>query len=209
VVNLFRTELPDVTVEILTPDFRGREDCLDIVFASRPAIFNHNIETTRRLTPKVRNKATYDRTLFVLKKARKAGLVTNSGIMVGHGETKEELLETMRDLRAVDCQMLTLGQYLPPSTRHLPLQRYYHPEEFDELRQEGLQYGFVDVAAGPLVRSSFHADELLKKLPLSSSPSRSTIDIGSGRTGRSGTNVSIGDPEFLDSLKPGLPLSRE
>lgn len=166
VVNLFRTQLPNVTVEILTPDFRGREDCLSIVFASRPAIFNHNIETTRRLTPKVRNKATYDRTLFVLKKAREAGLVTKSGIMVGHGETKEELLETMRDLRAVDCQMLTLGQYLPPSTRHLPLQRYYHPEEFDELRQEGLQYGFVDVAAGPLVRSSFHADEILKKLPI-------------------------------------------
>lgn len=166
VVGLFRKELPHVTVEILTPDFRGRIECLDKVFASRPDIFNHNIETSRRLTPKIRNKATYDRTLFVLKRAREAGLVTKSGIMVGHGETKEEILETFRDLRSVDCQMLTLGQYLPPSPRHLPLHRYYTPAEFDELRQEGLQYGFVDVAAGPLVRSSYHADELLNKIPI-------------------------------------------
>lgn len=164
VVGLFRKELPQVTVEILTPDFRGREDCLDIVFRSKPDIFNHNIETSRRLTPKVRNKATYDRTLFVLKKARESGLITKSGMMVGHGETKEEILETMRDLRSVDCQMLTLGQYLPPSPRHLPLHRYYSPQEFDELRREGLQCGFVNVASGPLVRSSFHADELAKTI---------------------------------------------
>lgn len=159
VVVRFRREMPNVRVEILTPDFRGRLECLRTVFESRPDIFNHNIETVRRLSPKVRNKATYDRTLFVLKKAAEAGLVVKSGLMVGHGESTDEIKETMRDLRGAGCHMLTLGQYLPPSPRHLPLHRFYSPEEFDELRQEGLQYGFIDVAAGPLVRSSYHADE--------------------------------------------------
>jgi lipoic acid synthetase len=159
VIGLFREQLPTVTVEILTPDFRARPECLSVVFASKPDIFNHNIETVRRLSPRVRNKATYDRTLFVLGEAAKAGLRTKSGVMVGHGETEEELIQTFQDLRAVGCQMLTLGQYLPPSTRHLPLVRFYTPEEFDRLRQEALQCGFADVAAGPLVRSSYHADE--------------------------------------------------
>jgi lipoic acid synthetase len=165
VIGAFRAQLPQVTVEILTPDFRARPECLATVFAGKPDIFNHNIETVRRLSPKVRNKATYDRTLFVLAEARKAGLRTKSGVMLGHGETEAELLETFRDLRAVDCQMLTLGQYLPPSSRHLPLIRFYSPEEFDRLRQEALQCGFADVAAGPLVRSSYHADEMLKQKP--------------------------------------------
>ncbi len=159
VVKLFRKELPHVTVEILTPDFRGKDDCLKTVFESHPDIFNHNIETVRRLTPKVRSKATYDRTLSVLKRANDAGLVAKSGVMVGHGETTTELVETFRDLVAVGCKMLTLGQYLAPSPRHLPIDRFYTPEEFDQLRQEALQCGFVDVAAGPLVRSSYHADE--------------------------------------------------
>lgn len=163
VIKEFRKELPQVTVEILTPDFQGKEDCLKTVFDSRPDIFNHNIETVRRLTPKVRSKATYDRTLFVLSKAAQAGLVTKSGIMVGHGETHEELLETFKDLTAVGCQMLTLGQYLPPSPRHLPVHRFYTPDEFDQLRLEALQCGFTDVAAGPLVRSSYHADESAKR----------------------------------------------
>lgn len=163
VIKRFRKELPHVTVEVLTPDFRDRPECLAVVFESRPDIFNHNIETVRRLTPKVRNKATYDRTLHVLDQARKAGLRTKSGIMVGHGETREELVETFKDLRAVDCQMLTLGQYLAPSPRHLPIDRFYTPEEFDSLRREALQWGFLDVAAGPLVRSSYHADESASK----------------------------------------------
>jgi len=158
-VRLFRERLPAVTVEILTPDFRAKPECLATVFASKPDIFNHNIETVRRLSPRVRNKATYDRTLFVLGEAAKAGLRTKSGVMVGHGESEDELHETFRDLRAANCQMLTLGQYLPPSPRHLPLVRFYTPEEFDRLRQEALQCGFADVAAGPLVRSSYHADE--------------------------------------------------
>jgi lipoic acid synthetase len=159
VIRAFREFLPKVTVEILTPDFRARPECLAVVFAAQPDIFNHNIETVRRLSPRVRNKATYERTLFVLNEAAKAGLRTKSGIMVGHGETEDELLQTFRDLRSVGCQMLTLGQYLPPSPRHLPLVRFYSPEEFDRLRQEALQCGFVDAVAGPLVRSSYHADE--------------------------------------------------
>ncbi len=164
VVNLFHRELPNVTVEILTPDFQGKQDCLDLVFASRPHIFNHNIETVRRLTPKVRSKATYDRTLGVLKRAAAAGLTTKSGVMVGHGETRPELIETFRDLISIQCKMLTLGQYLPPSPHHLPVDRFYSPEEFDALREEALQCGFVDVAAGPLVRSSYHADESARNL---------------------------------------------
>jgi lipoyl synthase len=164
VVNAFHRELPHVTVEILTPDFQADPACLNTVFASRPHIFNHNIETVRRLTPKVRSKATYDRTLAVLKTAKEAGLTTKSGIMVGHGETGPELSETFRDLRSAGCDMLTLGQYLPPSVRHLPVDRFYTPAEFDSLRLEALQSGFLDVAAGPLVRSSFHADEAASAL---------------------------------------------
>ena len=163
VVKEFRKELPEVTVEILTPDFRARPECLKLVFEARPDIFNHNIETVRRLTPKVRNKATYDRTLFVLKSARQAGLRTKSGFMLGHGETKAEIRETFRDLKNVGCRMLTIGQYLPPSPHHLPVQRFYTPQEFDELREEALQYGFENVASGPLVRSSYHADEAIKE----------------------------------------------
>jgi lipoic acid synthetase len=150
-------------VEILTPDFQAKVECLDVVFAARPDIFNHNIETVRRLSPKVRNKATYDRTLFVLERASRAGMTVKSGVMVGHGETKEELIETFKDLARVGTKMLTLGQYLPPSPRHLPVDRFYSPEEFDQLRQEALQCALVDVAAGPLVRSSYHADEFIKK----------------------------------------------
>lgn len=164
VVKLFKKELPHVTVEILTPDFRGRADCLITVFASQPDIFNHNIETVRRLTPKVRSKATYDRTLAVLRMAQTAGLRTKSGIMVGHGETREELLETFRDLRNVNCNMLTLGQYLPPSVRHLPVDRFYEPQEFEKLKKIALEMGFKQVASGPLVRSSYYADESAKEL---------------------------------------------
>lgn len=164
VIYQFRQDLPNITVEVLTPDFQGKEDCLKIVFDAKPDIFNHNIETVRRLTPKVRSKATYDRTLFVLSKAVEAGLKTKSGIMVGHGETGEELSETFKDLRSQNVQMLTLGQYLPPSVRHLPLVRVYLPSEFDALKKEALECGFSDVAAGPLVRSSYYADESAKKI---------------------------------------------
>ena len=171
VVRAFRKDLPDVTVEVLTPDFQGKPESLAAVFEARPDIFNHNIETVRRLTPRVRNRATYDRSLAVLRSAFKAGLTAKSGIMVGHGETREELLQAFQDLRDNGCSMVTIGQYLPPSGRHLPVVRFYRPEEFDSLRDEALQYGFVDAAAGPLVRSSYHAD-------VSASTTLSTIRKG-------------------------------
>jgi lipoic acid synthetase len=161
VIAEFRRKLPDVTVEILTPDMRGKTDCLTTLFNAKPDIFNHNIETVRRLTPKVRSKATYDRTLFVLKQAAAAKLRVKSGIMVGHGEEHAELLETFRDLLNAGASMLTLGQYLPPSSHHLPLIRVYLPREFDELKEIALTMGFTHVAAGPLVRSSYYADTLL------------------------------------------------
>ena len=164
VIELFRKECPTVTVEILTPDFRGRTECLDAVFAARPDIFNHNIETVRRLTPKVRSKATYERTLSVLLRSHHSDLRTKSGLMVGHGETKDELLETFRDLRTSGVSMLTLGQYLPPSQHHLPLVKIYTPAEFDSLKEDALQCGFLDVASGPLVRSSYHADVMAQKI---------------------------------------------
>jgi lipoic acid synthetase len=170
VVNHFRKELPHVTVEILTPDFRGREDCLQQVFESKPDIFNHNIETVRRLSPKVRSKATYERTLNVLALAARAGLRVKSGLMVGHGETREELLETFHDLVEAGCRMLTVGQYLPPSAHHLPLNRYYTPQEFDVLKEDALRAGFLDVAAGPLVRSSYHAEETAARTQVKSFP---------------------------------------
>lgn len=162
VVRLFRSDLPNVTVEILTPDFRGRPECLAVVFDSRPHVFNHNIETVQRLTPKVRSKATYDRTLDVLRRASEYGLRTKSGFMVGHGETPEEIHETMTDLRRAGVELLTVGQYLPPSSHHLPLQKVYLPDEFNAIRQEALTLGFTDAATGPLVRSSFHAEEMVK-----------------------------------------------
>ncbi len=161
VIAEFRRKLPQVTVEILTPDMRGKADCLNTLFAAKPDIFNHNIETVRRLTPKVRSKATYDRTLSVLKQAAAAGLRVKSGIMVGHGEEHEELLETFEDLLKNGATMLTLGQYLPPSSHHLPLVRCYLPREFDELKEIALTMGFDQVAAGPLVRSSYYADQAI------------------------------------------------
>jgi lipoic acid synthetase len=161
VVAEFRRKLPNVTVEILTPDMRGKTDCLETLFNAKPDIFNHNIETVRRLTPKVRSKATYDRTLFVLTSAARAGLRVKSGVMLGHGEEHAELLETFQDLLNAGATMLTLGQYLPPSSRHLPLVRVYLPREFDALKDTALSMGFSHVASGPLVRSSYYADQAI------------------------------------------------
>ena len=161
VVTKLKSELPSVTVEILVPDFQADEKSLEIVFASRPDVFNHNVETVRRLTPKVRSKARYERSLLVLSSAAEAGLKTKSGLMVGHGEERGELTETFNDLRRADCRMLTIGQYLPPSAHHLPLIRLYDPAEFEDLKDEARRLGFEQVAAGPLVRSSYHAEEMI------------------------------------------------
>ena len=151
-----------------TPDFNDRDASIDAVLAAEPHIFNHNLETVRRLTPSVRSRATYDRSLTVLGKVkarRGNSIYTKSGLMLGLGETEEELLTALSDLRRVGCDILTLGQYLQPTIKHLPIVEFVAPERFADYGQRARQMGFVHVASGPMVRSSYHADEF--SLPLS------------------------------------------
>lgn len=156
-----RKRLPACKVEVLIPDFAGNWDALERVMDARPDTLNHNIETVRRIFRRVRHKGDYDLSLELLARANALAVdgVTKSGMMLGLGETWDEILQTMRDLRSVDCDLLTIGQYLRPSQKHVPLARWYTPNEFDELRREGEALGFRHVASGPLVRSSYHADE--------------------------------------------------
>lgn len=161
-IEAVRALNPGIVIEVLTPDFLDRDASIDLVLAARPQIFNHNLETVRRLTPEVRHRATYDRSLSVLHKAKQRSgepLYTKSGLMLGLGERVEEVLEAMRDLRRVDCDLLTLGQYLQPTLRHLPVVEFIPPEIFDQLAVEARAMGFLHVASGPLVRSSYHADD--------------------------------------------------
>jgi len=149
---------PGITMETLIPDFQGKEDLLDIIIKESPEVVSHNLETVRRLTRQVRKQAKYDRSLAVLKYLKEKGIKrTKSGIMLGLGETKEEVIQTMEDLRAVDVDVMTIGQYLQPSSKHLPVERYPHPDEFKEYEKIGLKMGFRFVESGPLVRSSYHA----------------------------------------------------
>ena len=153
---------PGIVIEVLVPDFLDNDVVIENVLAANPHIYNHNLETVRRLTPSVRHRATYDRSLSVLKKVKeKRGdtIYTKSGVMLGLGETEEELLQALRDLRASDCDMLTLGQYLQPSLKHLPVIEFVTPEKFAEYKERAEEMGFVHVASGPMVRSSYHADE--------------------------------------------------
>ncbi len=160
-IREIRKRLPHCTVEVLIPDFQGDRDALQIVMDARPEILNHNVETVPRLYRRVRPQAKYERSLQVIKWAKEMvpHVYTKSGIMVGLGERWDEILQVMDDLRAVDCDILTIGQYLQPSRYHLPIERYYTPEEFARLKEEGLARGFKWVESGPLVRSSYHADE--------------------------------------------------
>ena len=153
---------PESIIEVLVPDFNARESAIETVLAAAPNIFNHNLETVRRLTPSVRSRATYDRSLAVLALAKsKSGgkLYTKSGLMLGLGETEQELFTAMDDLREAGCDILTLGQYLQPTLKHLPVVEFVHPEKFDEYGRRARELGFVHVASGPMVRSSYHADE--------------------------------------------------
>jgi lipoic acid synthetase len=153
---------PGIVIEVLVPDFLDNEVAIANVLAANPHIYNHNLETVRRLTPSVRHRATYDRSLTVLKKVKeKRGdtIYTKSGIMLGLGETEEELLQAMRDLRSSNCDILTLGQYLQPSLKHLPVVEFVTPAKFVEYKIRAEELGFVHVASGPMVRSSYHADE--------------------------------------------------
>jgi len=153
---------PGIVIEVLVPDFNDHDDSIESVLAANPHIYNHNLETVRRLTPDVRHRATYDRSLSVLRKVRsKRGdtIYTKSGLMLGLGETEDELLTAMRDLRAASCDILTLGQYLQPTLKHLPVVEFVTPEKFAAYKVRAVEMGFVHVASGPMVRSSYHADE--------------------------------------------------
>ncbi|GAA6617796.1 lipoyl synthase [Scytonema sp. NUACC26] len=160
---------PETQIEVLTPDFwggagageGGQRDRINTIVQAKPACYNHNIETVRRLQGPVRRGAKYDRSLFVLQVVKDidSSIPTKSGLMLGHGETREEIIETMVDLRKVGCDRLTIGQYMRPSLEHLPVQKYWTPEEFDELGRVAQNMGFSHVRSGPLVRSSYHAGD--------------------------------------------------
>ena len=160
-IKKIRSLTPHCKLEVLIPDFRGSKHALDVVVSARPDVLNHNIESTRRVFPKVRPSGNYDLSLDLLAKTKELdpSMATKSGIIVGMGEEWQDVVDTMRDLRAVNCDLLTIGQYLRPSAKQLPLNRYYTPTEFQELASIGQALGFKHVASGPLVRSSYHADE--------------------------------------------------
>jgi lipoic acid synthetase len=158
-IREIRRRIPTCAVEVLIPDFEGNEEALAAVASERPDILNHNIETVRRLFPSIRPQGKYARSIELLGRAKHAGARTKSGLIVGMGETMDEIREVMRDLRAVGCDILTIGQYLQPTKAHLPVVRFYEPAEFASLKEEGLALGFSHVESGPLVRSSYHAEQ--------------------------------------------------
>jgi lipoyl synthase len=163
-IRALKAKLPAASVEVLTPDFLGyEEEALQVVLAERPEVFNHNIETVRRLHKRMRGgKVEYDKALWLLRRAKEVvayPVLTKSGIIVGLGETNDEVVETMRDLRAHDVDVVTIGQYLQPSPKHAQIDRWVHPDEFRWFREEGEALGFGSVFSGPLVRSSYRADE--------------------------------------------------
>ena len=161
-IEATRAGNPGIVIEVLVPDFNARDESIDTVLSARPEIFNHNRETVRRLTPSVRSRATYDRSLEVLRvaKAKQSDSVyTKSGLMLGLGETETELFTAMQDLREANCDILTLGQYLQPTLKHLPVVEFVPPERFRAYGDIARNMGFVHVASGPMVRSSYHADD--------------------------------------------------
>ena len=160
-VRAIHHRVPDCQVEVLTPDWDGNWNALRAVVEAKPVVYNHNIETVPRLYRHVRPRAIYERSLALLSEIKRIDpeMTTKSGIMVGLGETMDEIEQTMTDLREHDCELLTVGQYLQPDRKHLPVLRYYHPDEYEEIREIGRRLGFRHVEAGPFVRSSYHAGE--------------------------------------------------
>ena len=158
-IRTIKERCPGITMEVLIPDFQGRTDLIDLIIEQKPDIISHNMETVRRLTPDVRSVATYDRSLAVLTYIASKGIRTKSGIMLGLGETREEILETMDDLLAAGCQVMTIGQYLQPSKLHYPVRDYIHPDTFAEYGEIGRKKGFRHVESAPMVRSSYHAEK--------------------------------------------------
>jgi len=159
VIRILRQVNPGTTIEVLIPDFQGRPELIRKIIDEKPEIVSHNLETVERLTPEVRSAARYDRSLTVLKQLADAGIRTKSGLMLGLGETEEELLDAMDDLLQYGCSILTLGQYLQPTRKHLPVQAYIHPDAFVRYKDLALQKGFEVVESGPLIRSSYHAEK--------------------------------------------------
>ncbi len=168
VVEKIREELPSCTIEVLIPDFQGDWNALKTVVDSKPDVINHNIETVPSLYKKVRHRGNYQLSLELIKKIKEldSNIVSKSGIMVGLGETKEEVINVMEDLINHNCEILTIGQYLRPSKNHLPVEKYYTDEEFKELEKIGYELGFKEVYSGKLVRSSYHADEVFDKIKM-------------------------------------------
>jgi len=160
-IRAIRQQSPETTLETLIPDFAGKWENLQAIIDVAPEIVSHNLETVRRLTKQVRIQAKYDRSLEVLFRLKKGGMRTKSGVMLGLGESEEEVIETMTDLRSVGVDILTLGQYLQPTPKHLPISEFITPDQFDKLRKLGLEMGFRYVESGPLVRSSYHAEKHL------------------------------------------------
>jgi lipoic acid synthetase len=161
-IEAVRSLCPRVVIEVLVPDFNDKDASIEAVLSAHPQVYNHNLETVRRLTPVVRSRATYDRSLNVLRKAKAKGggkVFTKSGLMLGLGETEEEVRQAMRDLRAVGCDALTLGQYLQPTKQNLPVIDFIHPDRFKAYEAEAREMGFIHVASGALVRSSYHAGD--------------------------------------------------
>lgn len=160
-VRAVRQENPDTTLELLIPDLDGRSECLDVILAASPDIIGHNIETVERLTPLVRSRARYRTSLHTLEYLSAQGAVTKSGLMVGLGETSDEVLATLDDLASVGCRILTIGQYLRPTLKHYPVAEYIAPEQFARYKEEALQRGFTYVESGPMVRSSYMAERAM------------------------------------------------
>lgn len=159
-ITLIKEDCPGVTMEVLIPDFRGKKDLIDNIINLKPEVISHNMETVRRLTPTVRSVATYDTSLAVIQQISSTGKTrSKSGIMLGLGETEEEILETLTDLKKVGCEVVTIGQYLQPSRKHYPVKAYITPDKFEEYGNIARKMGFRQVESGPLVRSSYHAEK--------------------------------------------------
>jgi lipoic acid synthetase len=166
VIREIRNLNPDCKIEVLVPDFKGKFESLKIVLEEKPDVLNHNLETVKRLYPVVRKGADYKRSLFLLEKSKEydSSIITKSGIIIGMGEEWGEIIELLKDLRKVNCDLLTIGQYLSPSDKHLPVKKYYPPQDFFSLRRTGEEMGFIRVESGPLVRSSYQAKKQASKL---------------------------------------------
>jgi lipoic acid synthetase len=158
VIKAVKEKNPEVTMEVLIPDFQGRKNLIDLIIKARPEVISHNLETVKRLSKNIRSRATYETSLNLVQQIASSGITAKSGIMLGLGETRSEVIETMDDLLAAGCSVITIGQYLRPSKRNVEVAEYIHPQIFEEYRNIGIEKGFARVESAPLVRSSYHAE---------------------------------------------------